>query len=158
MSALDIRTSQVPLLMARAVVGSALCIPRLKLGACPWRDGSIRSRDHRLLPASSPKSALRALLLPALKDGASWRFVCEGLMNCPYCGTRNRARAEFCRHCRALLPQPAEPSRWSIIADARGPGALVLLLVAVVAAVLLGRQVVTFIGAPAAVATAPSTP
>src|SRR5437868_2126346 len=73
-------------------------------------------------------------------------------MNCPYCGTRNRARAEFCRHCRALLPRPAEPSRWSIVAHARGPGAFALLFVAVGAAFLLGRQVATMVGAPSAVA------
>src|SRR5436305_12986227 len=79
-------------------------------------------------------------------------------MNCPYCGTRNRARAQFCRHCRALLSRPAEGPGWGIIAHARGPAGLVLLVVAVVAALLLGRQVVTLIGAPAAVATAPSTP
>src|SRR5438105_901149 len=78
-------------------------------------------------------------------------------MNCPYCGTRNRARAEFCRHCRALLPQPAEPSRWTMIAHARGLGALVLLVVAVGAAFLLGRQVATMVGAPSA-ATVPSPP
>src|SRR5437764_5465294 len=79
-------------------------------------------------------------------------------MNCPYCGTRNRARAEFCHHCRALLPQPAGPSRLSIIAHARGPAALVLLLVTVGAAFLLGRQVATLVGTPAAVATTPPTP
>src|SRR5437763_10530425 len=79
-------------------------------------------------------------------------------MDCPYCGTRNRARAEFCRHCRALLPQPAEASRWSIIGHARGRAALVLLVVAVGAAFLLGRQVATLVGAPAAAATATPTP
>jgi predicted RND superfamily exporter protein len=45
-------------------------------------------------------------------------------------------------------------SRWSIIAHARSVGALALLVVVVGTAFVLGRQAITFIGAPAAIATA----